>query len=185
MSGVIANAVVFQIGWWIAVLGAGRGHYWLSPILVACLVCVNIRLSADPSSTIRIVLTVGLFGSLLDSALAAVGLLQFVHSPFDPPWCPPWLIALWCLFATTLTGSLRWLAGRNMTAALIGGICGPLSYYAGHQMGALRIGGHERLSLLLLSFLWAILLPLLLRWAASGRASSPIRPSSCRGNDIR
>ena len=57
-------------------LGAGRGYLWLSPLLVACLVCVNIRLSADPSSTIRIVLTVGVFGSLLDSALGAVGLLH-------------------------------------------------------------------------------------------------------------
>lgn len=184
MSGALANAAFFQVGWWIAVLGAGRGYVWISPLLVVCLVCVNVWLSTDPSSTIRIVLTVGLFGSLLDSALAAVGVLQFVHSPFDSPWCPPWLIALWCLFATTLTGSLQWLTGRQRTAALLGGICGPLSYVAGHQFGALRIGGHERLSLLLLSFLWAILLPLLLRWAASGRVSSPIRPSSCRVNEI-
>ena len=178
MTGALANAAFFQVGWWIAVLGAGRGYLWLSPLLVACLVWVNIRLSADPASTIRIVLAVGLFGSLLDSVLAAAGVLQFVYSPFGSPWCPPWLIAIWCLFATTLNGSLRWLAERHKTSALIGGICGPFSYFAGHQFGALRLGENERLSLLVLSLLWAILMPLLLRWAANGSASVPIRGSS-------
>jgi len=165
MSGrLIANAVVFQVGWWVAVLGVARGDQWLSPILVGCLVCLNIGFLADPLPAIRVVLTVGLFGSALDSVLSSAGLLQFVSSPFGSVWCPPWLMALWCLFATTLTGSLRWLAGRTWTSALVGAICGPLSYYAGHHLGALRLGPNQLLSLLVLSLLWAILLPGLLHW---------------------
>jgi hypothetical protein len=31
MSGAIANAVVFQVGWWIAVLGAGWAYHWMGP----------------------------------------------------------------------------------------------------------------------------------------------------------
>ncbi|HQV46535.1 MAG TPA: DUF2878 domain-containing protein, partial [Nitrospira sp.] len=108
MSGAIANAVVFQLGWWIAVLGTGWAYHWMGPLLVACLVCVNVCSSADRRATARIVIVVGLFGTLLDSALSFAGLLLFVENPFAPWLCPPWLIALWCLLATTLNGSLRW-----------------------------------------------------------------------------
>lgn len=172
MSGAIANAVVFQVGWWIAVLGTGWAYHWMGPLLVACLVGVNVCSSADRRATARIVIVVGLFGTLLDSALSFAGLLLFVENPFAPWLCPPWLIALWCLLATTLNGSLRWLAGHNRPAALVGGIFGPLSYYAGQQLGALRLGRNETLSLLLLSILWAVVLPLLLRWASGRRSAS-------------
>ena len=171
MSGAIANAVVFQVGWWIAVLGAGWAHHWIGPLLVACLVCMNVWSSADRRATARIVIVVGLFGSLLDSALSFAGILLFVENPFAPWLCPPWLIALWCLLATTLNGSLHWLAGRDRPAALVGGIFGPLSYCAGQQLGALQLGRNETISLLLLSILWAVLLPLLLRWAAGRRSA--------------
>lgn len=172
MSGAIANAVVFQVGWWIAVLGTGWAYHWIGPLLVACLVCVNVSSSADRRATARIVIVVGLFGTLLDSALSFAGLLLFVENPFAPWLCPPWLIALWCLLATTLNGSLRWLAGRDRLAALVGGIFGPLSYYAAQQLGTLRLGPNEPLSLLLLSILWAVVLPLLLRWALGRRSTS-------------
>ncbi len=171
MSRAIANAVVFQVGWWIAVLGTGWAYHWIGPLLVACLVCVNVCSSADRRATARIVIVVGLFGTLLDSALSFAGLLLFVENPFAPWLCPPWLIALWCLLATTLNGSLRWLAGRDRLAALVGGIFGPLSYYAAQQLGTLRLGRNEALSLLLLSILWAVLLPLLLGWAAGRRSA--------------
>lgn len=62
-----------------------------------------------------------------------------------------------------LNGSLRGLAERQVMAALVGRICGSLNFYAGQQLRPLRLGGHESLSLLLLSILWAMLLPVLLR----------------------
>lgn len=165
MNGAIANAVVFQLGWWIAVLGAGWAYHWMGPLLVACLVCVNVWSSADPRATARIVIVVGLFGTLLDSALSFAGLLLFVENPFAPWLCPPWLIALWCLFATTLNGSLRWLAGRSRSAALVGGIFGPLSYYAGQSLGAMTLGPNTTVAALVLAALWAGLLPLFVRLA--------------------
>ena len=113
----LANVVVFQVGWWIAVLGAERGHSWVSSFAVSGLVALNIQLSANPPVTARISGIVALLGTLLDSILSAAGILLFVDNPFAPWLCPPWLIALWCLFATTLNNSLqmgggtRWVGG--------------------------------------------------------------------------
>ena len=169
MNGAIANAVVFQLGWWIAVLGAGWAYQWMGPLLVACLVCVNVCSSADPRATARIVIVVGLFGTLLDSVLSFAGLLLFVENPFTPWLCPPWLIALWCLLATTLNGSLRWLAGRDRPAAFVGGIVGPLSYYAGQSSGVMTLGPSTAVTAMELAGLWAVMLPLFVRLAGHMR----------------
>ncbi len=162
----LANVVVFQVGWWIAVLGAGRGHSWVSSFAVSGLVALNIQLSANPPATARISGIVALLGTLLDSILSAAGILLFVDNPFAPWLCPPWLIALWCLFATTLNNSLQWVAGRDGLAVLVGGLFGPLSYSAAQALGAMTLGPSPLGALIVLAGLWGVLLPLFMRIAA-------------------
>ncbi|MEQ1563100.1 MAG: DUF2878 family protein [Nitrospiraceae bacterium] len=90
---------------------------------------------------------------------------------------PPWLTALWMAFATTLKSSLGWLEGRYAAAAIAGGIFGPLSYYGGHAAGALRVRGDLVDGLLVLTVLWAVLLPGLL-WLG---AASNLKPKTESG----
>ncbi len=80
-------------------------------------------------------------------------------------------------FATTLKSSLGWLEGRYAAAAVAGGIFGPLSYYGGHAVGALRVRGDLVDGLLVLTVLWAILLPGLL-WLG---AASDLKPKTESG----
>lgn len=68
MNSRIANAVNFQVGGWIAVLGGVPGHPWFGTVEVLGLVGVNVWLSSNHRGTARIVFLVGLFGTLLDSA---------------------------------------------------------------------------------------------------------------------
>ena len=161
----IANVVIFQAGWWMAILGGGSGYPWFGSVLVLGLVSVNISLSVNPRATVRTVVVVALFGTLLDSVLSAAGILRFADNPFAPWFCPPWLVAIWCLFATTLNSSLEWLVGRDCLTALVGGIFGPLSYAAGQAMGALSLGPSTLVAVTVLAALWSMLLPVLVRLA--------------------
>jgi len=77
---------------------------------------------------------------------------------------PPWILGLWALFATTLNVSLNWLKGRWLVAALLGGIAGPLSYWAGARLGAVVLVEPVP-ALVALSIGWAILMPLLMALA--------------------
>jgi hypothetical protein len=163
----LLNVVLFQIGWFASVLGAAHGHPWLGPFVAVPIIGAHLWQAPDRVMAFRRVLFVGCLGTVIDSALGFLGLLQFQET-VTPVWfCPPWLIALWTIFATTLRSSLAWLADRLRLAALLGGIFGPISYYAGQELGAFRLDGSLLLALLVFAPVWAALLPLLLWW--SGR----------------
>ena len=79
-------------------------------------------------------------GAIVDSVLGYLGILIFRDSLIASWLCPPWLIALWMIFATTFQSSLSWRAGRYWIAAVSGGIFVPVSYYAGQALDALTGG---------------------------------------------
>lgn len=114
MIKTLGNAVFFQLGWWIAILSAGRGQPWLAPPVLGGLLAVNIWNASQPRAMTLVVLVIGSAGLLLDSGLTALGLLRFGDHPFAPWLCPPWLCALWYLFATTCTiRSAGWRGGAG------------------------------------------------------------------------
>jgi hypothetical protein len=161
------NFVAFQVGWFASVLGAAYGRPWLGPVVVSVLLAIHLWNVADQWATARLLLTVGLIGFVVDSLLGYAGLLLYRDSPLALWLCPPWLLALWLIFATTLQHSLNWLVGRYGLAAFLGAVFGPVSYYAGQQLGALQLGGSVPVTVSVLAAVWATLLPLLLLW--SGR----------------
>jgi Protein of unknown function (DUF2878) len=161
----VGNVLAFQIGWFACVLGAANGHPWLGPLAVLLLLALHLWFAADRRAALRIVLTVGMIGAATDSTLGYLGILQFRDSLFVGWFCPPWLIALWVIFATTLQSSLSWLAARPLTAAVLGSLFGPVSYYAGQALGALNLTDNLPIAVTTLSAIWALLFPLLLWWA--------------------
>jgi hypothetical protein len=105
---------------------------------------------------------VGTFGFVVDTLQASAGLYTF-SATSDLPWlCPPWMVALWMLFAATLNGSMEWLAGRYRLAAVLGALCGPLSYLAGGRLGAIALSSDTTLSLGVIAVVWALVMPALL-----------------------
>lgn len=157
------NFIAFQVGWFACVLGAASPHQSAGPVLVAILLALQVRSAENPPTLARWLLTVGLLGAVLDSLLALAGLFAF-QPGFLPTWtCPPWLFFLWMIFGSTLPSSLAWLTEHPRLASGLGAAGGPLSYYAGAELGALRLSEPPRLSLLILACLWALLLPGLFR----------------------
>jgi len=158
----LLNFAMFYVGWFACVLGAARGHSWLGPAVVATLLAVHLAPTAHRAEELRLVVAVGLFGFLLDTLQGAAGLYAFKHGGAAPWLCPPWMVALWMIFATTLNSSMGWLAGRYRLAAAIGALCGPVSYAAGARLGAIDLRADALVSLIGISLAWAVAMPALL-----------------------
>jgi hypothetical protein len=108
-----------------------------------------------------------LFGLVFDSLLLQLGWVSFEPVAYWPDaLSPPWMIALWALFASTLNISLNWLKKYTLVACLLGAISGPLCYWAGERLGALHLVNFNN-AMLYLAVGWAIAVPLLLKVATA------------------
>jgi hypothetical protein len=170
----LINFVSFYIGWVVCVAGAGRGMTTLGPAVVGALLVLHLILSPHATRDALLIATVGLLGWTVDTTQAVVGIFSFGRLSPAPWLCPLWLVAVWMIFATTLTSSLRWLTGRYALAALFGAAGGPLSYYYGLRLGAIEFNPNTPLTLIALALVWAAVMPLLI-WLA--RALVPIAPN--------
>ena len=116
----LANAALFQCGWFACVLGGD------SPWLLAGLAVLLIHLLWISSLTDEGALIIGvtLAGTLLDTLLRTLGVFHFSE---PGPLIPFWLMLLWALLGTTLRHCLAWSARPWWRAALLGAVGGPLS----------------------------------------------------------
>jgi hypothetical protein len=153
---------MFYVGWFACVAGAGRGQLWLGPVVVGVLVTGHLLLARDRIREATLFLAIGLFGFAVDTLQASAGLYAFTGTSILPWMCPPWMVALWMLFATTLNGSMAWLAGRHRLAAVLGAVCGPLSYMAGARLGAIELQANVLMSLAGIALVWGLAMPALL-----------------------
>ncbi len=104
-----------------------------------------------------------LLGILVDSLQQALGLFSFTRDAAWPFWLPLWVFVIWAQFATLFHYALHWLSGRYMLAAILGGVGGPLAYWAGIRIGAASFGDKPILTLMILAMVWALVTPLLCR----------------------
>jgi hypothetical protein len=158
----LLNFAMFYLGWFACVAGAGRGQLWLGPAVVAMCLMGHLLLARDRLREATLALTIGLFGFAVDSLQASAGLYAFTHTSALPWLCPPWMVALWMLFAATLNSSMAWLAGRRGLAAMLGAVCGPLSYVAGARLGAIELHPNALVSFAGIAVVWALAMPAVL-----------------------
>jgi len=158
----VANFLMFYVGWFACVAGAGRGALWAGPGTAAALLLAHLSVASDRGREGVLILLVGLVGFTVDTLQASAGLYSFSGTSVLPWLCPPWMTALWMLFATTLNGSMEWLAGRYRLAALLGALIGPSSYLAGERLGAIALSSDTAVSLSGIAIVWAIAMPALL-----------------------
>ncbi|MDA0207322.1 MAG: DUF2878 domain-containing protein [Acidobacteria bacterium] len=131
----VLNFAAFQAGWFACILGAANGMPWLGPIVVAAFLAAMLVTRRDRGAfTLRMTGAAGI-GFIADTVLLRMGILDFGNDAFSPLW----MTALWPNLAATLDSSLGWLSGRYFLAALFGAVGGPLAYYAGARLGALRL----------------------------------------------
>ena len=177
---LVLNVVLFQAGWFACVLGAAHGHAVAGTGIAALIVAIHALRATRPAEEIKLIACAMVIGAVLDSIVVAAGVLDYRGGSALAPVAPPWIVALWALFATTLNVSLSWLKSRLLVASILGAVAGPLSYAAGAKLGALTFT-HPTAAMLALALEWAIAMPLLALLArrydgVATPGSSPIAP---------
>lgn len=151
----LANALLFQLGWFACVLSPPQPGLLAVPVLV---LCIHLRWIGSWAEDSRLLLSALLLGTLLDSLLLHLGIFDFGQ---PRQLIPLWLALLWPLLASTLNHCLAWTAQPWWRASLLGASSAPLSYYAGAQLAGVSLPYGTWPTLLGLALLWSIIFPLL------------------------
>jgi len=159
------NFVIFQLGWFACVLGAAHKQVFWAVVVTLAYIAFHAWRSTSPKTETSLLMKAFIFGLVADTLIMHLGIINFGGAWPSPYLSPLWMCILWVLVATTVNGSLSWLRGRPVLAAVLGGICGPLSYEAGIRLGAGEWGPDGQLpGFILLGLIWAIAIPLFFYW---------------------
>ncbi len=146
------NAIWFQSTWFCAVFGRNE---LLG--LTASLLLLHFLLTRDWLGEVRHACVIGGIGICVDAVLSFFGVFSFDNDVL----LPFWMCGLWIAFSTTLTRSLSFLNSRPTPAIFLGAIVVPVNYGVGERVGAVDFGVEIPQTLLILSLIWAALLPTL------------------------
>ena len=149
----IINFIWFQTIWFLAILF--EDAYLL---IILSLLVLHIVFSKHKREDTLLGLGIGLYGSLVDGVLLQSGLFAFSN---QFAWfIPYWLVTLWIAFGMMLRISLDYLQRRYVLSAILGAISGPLSYIAGERLDAVIFPQSTLLTVVVLSVIWAMTVPL-------------------------
>ncbi len=147
-----------QCGWFAAVLSAAHGVPWIGTSVVLLMIAAHLKHVDGALAEFKLVLCVTAIGTVWESALVFLGVLEYPSGMLAAGVAPYWIPALWALFAAQVNTSYGWLKPRILLASLVGAIAGPLSFRAGVGLGALRFV-HPWPALIALAVGWSVLLP--------------------------
>lgn len=174
MNYLVTQQAMMQLVWFSCVLGAARGLPWLGTVVGLAFVAWHLsRSGADVRREAMVVLSAGALGAAVDAALLGSGAVAYPAGGSIGGLGPVWMVVLWMAFGATLNVAYRWLYGRRVAAALLGGVFGPLSYWAGSRLGGVTFPSSAEFGLTLLAVAWALAFPALV-WMAQRLAAEPL-----------
>jgi hypothetical protein len=152
---LIANIALYQIVWFLCVLGGNSGG-----MVAFVLVMLHLFFSEKRLADLKMMALLLIAGLLIDGTLLATGFFSFTK---DNGWpIPLWLGVIWLGLATLVHHSLAWMRGRYLLSALFGALGGPLAYWAGERLGAMQFNLTLFSSVVILAGIWAVLWPLVI-----------------------
>ncbi|MCB0345702.1 MAG: DUF2878 family protein [Bdellovibrionales bacterium] len=161
MKSKTLNFILFQISWFVCVLGAASGYPVVGPILVGLVLAFESKVYEDFPKRLLGYITVALIGVCIDLIAFRSGAFSFTSPSYGIVGYPLWMISLWFAFATTFQSSLSWLKGRYVLLSLFGLTGGPLAYYSAAQLGAVVLSQTGMaFGLTVIGIAWAVITPL-------------------------
>lgn len=152
----ILNFVMFELGWLACVM---LPQAWALAIVALFLLLHFLLVSQHKLDELQFIVIGTLAGSLLDGLWLRTGILADTSGAAI--LTPPWLIALWAIFMTSLNHSLQWLGRNRLIMFLIVPIAGPFAYWSASALDAVTLPSLLP-SLLALALGWLVLFPALL-----------------------
>lgn len=149
----VANALAFQIGWPVCVLGGDLVAVTTTLALLLAHLLVIRRWQVE----LLFLCSAGVLGFLFDLTLLNLGLLEN-----ESAVQPVWMWCLWFMFAATIGHSLQWFRHHLLAGALFAGCFAPLSYSVGARLSEVDLMTPQWLTLLLIGLAWALIFPALL-----------------------
>ena len=156
--GHLLNYALYQAGWFACVLGAASHRPWTGFAIALILIGVHLAISDERVFDLWLVGLATVVGTLVEMLQIAAGTYRFTSGTVFDALPPPWLLAMWAQFATTLRYSLRPVMARPTRAALFGAAGGPVAFLAGERLGAVTLLPPITLGVLRLAISWAIAL---------------------------
>ncbi|WP_440873894.1 DUF2878 domain-containing protein [Thalassotalea sp. PLHSN55] len=160
------NLIAFNLIWFALVL---LGNTFVIPALVWLV--AHLYFSGQAKAETLLILSVSAIGIGLDNLLTDLAVFNFSDSNRGEHFntlnafltsvgidTPIWLMALWLCFSATIAHSLKFLHHKTAWQFIAGGVFAPLSYLAGHHLGAVDFGYSNIVTVLLLSLVWAPLM---------------------------
>jgi hypothetical protein len=147
----LVNIALYNLIWWIAVLGGNR-YAWLAAMLLLPHLLLSHKRKADLIMLGSLLAT----GLVIDGLLVQLGLFHFPQQQWP---IPAWLMVIWLALATLPLHSLSWLQNQLPLTALLGALAGPLAYWAGVRFEAASFGWPLLSALLTLALVWGLLFP--------------------------
>lgn len=170
---LLVNAAIFQVAWFLSVIGGAQQMPWLGPVAVLVAVVVHLRFARKRFEEVLLILSCALLGASFDSVLVAAGWVTYTSGLFSDYMAPYWIISMWMLFGTTLNVSMRWLRGKPRLAAFFGLYGGPAAYIAGQALGGIVLT-NQVAALVALGIGWAVMMPILM-WLSENLDGMPGR----------
>lgn len=157
----LANFILFQIGWCVAVFYPGS----LAALVSLAVVALHLlMISAFPLRELRFIIMVTVLGSVLDVIHRTTGVLNFpgYEGAYSEGMIPVWLVMLWAVFATAVNHCLYWMRSYRVVLFGLPPFAGALAYYSAERFGAIEIG-HGLLGVLAIAIGWGLIYPVVVR----------------------
>lgn len=164
LSLVILHTVLWQGGWFAAVIGAAKGMDWTGPAALVPLVVLHAWVHRRlPAYDLRPLGVAAMLGFAVDAVLGNTGLVSMLRGDGGwTAWPTPWMLGLWVALASGLSFGLRWMQGRWLIAVAFGAIGGALAYIGGERLGALRFPAGTVPGAIAVGIAWGLAMPLLM-----------------------
>lgn len=162
-SSVMVNFILYQTAWFALVFGVAYDRVIAGMVYAVLTIMIHFIISKTKSDDLLVFAFTTVVGTLAETMFQWLDVFEIVRGDWWPPLAAPWLIVMWASFSTTLCRSMEWVFKSLKLAMGLGFIFGPIAYWGGSRMGAIKIA-MTLSNALVLAIVWGVVMLVLALW---------------------